>query len=191
MFFFLSLHLSYVIQPFVFVLHLVFPLLQRPERGIGRRQGEASGASAPPALVQPGTERGAGRGPPLDSTAHYPTGDWHTGGNLQSHTQNAQMYLSLYSPDHRFKCIFVSHRVVWAAAQSQGTPTRLSLLLLTARALWRALSRTPLALWLTLEKLWNQKNQPPSSQHNSRDRNLVNSNHAFLLTNAKERVVVL
>lgn len=106
---------------------------------------------------------------------------------ILNHTNTPQTYLSFYSTWHRFKCIFfLSHRVVWAAAQPQGLPTLLSLLLLTARVLWSALSRTPLDLWLTLERLWSQKNQPPSSQKTSRARNLVNSYHAFLLTNVKE-----
>lgn len=78
---------------------------------------------------------------------------------ILNHTHTPQTYLSFYSTGHGFKCIFVSHRVVWAAAQPQGLPTLLSLLLLTARVFWSALSRTPLDLWLTLERLWSQ-NEP-------------------------------
>lgn len=47
--------------------------------GSSRRPGEAGSDAAHAALVHPGPEEGAGRGPSLDPSAHRPTGDQHTG----------------------------------------------------------------------------------------------------------------
>lgn len=74
---------QFIFMPFTFssssFIISCFLSPQGPEQGFGGGQGEASSASAPPALVQPRAERGAGWSPSMDQTACHPTGNRHTG----------------------------------------------------------------------------------------------------------------
>lgn len=101
------------------------PTPQGPEWGVVRRQGEAPGASAPPALVHPEAERGAGWGPSLDSTAHYSARDWHAGGeNTHANCTYSSFYTHL-SPSHKYFGVFqgcVGCSTVTAAAHSPLPP---------------------------------------------------------------------
>lgn len=84
-------------------LYVVLPLLQGSGWSVGRGQGETSGASAPPAMVQQGAERGAGWGPSLDPTALYPTGNRHTSRDLPIN----QHISPLVYLDQCVTCLFV------------------------------------------------------------------------------------
>lgn len=97
-------------QLLLFVLYLVVFYLKGPDWGASRGQGEASGASAPPALVHPGAERGTGWGPSLDSAAYYPTGDRHTGGDV--HTLKTKQIPSPGPPENHLLHVCVSQGCV-------------------------------------------------------------------------------
>lgn len=133
--------------------------IQGPEWGAGRRQRETPGAPAPPALVQPGTERGAGWSSFLDPTEHHPRGDQHTGARWHMRT-----HLSLDSREHWFWCNklnFLPLRAVTAVGQLQGPPTLLFLLLQTAHLLRRSPSRKLLDPMLKFDWHWFHKKRPP------------------------------